>query len=215
MIKVGTVYVGGPMRGKPLYNFAEFFKAEIALTTAGWTVINPAAIDMAKGFNPAEALDSECNSKVFNIEAALKGDFEVILARCKALVMLPGWRDSTGAKAEVVVAHFSGIKVYELVWDHTTSRGFLLKPMLDKPEVTFKVGEKYTGDITDCGFKDAGDGNVSFDLDSDDADKRAVDGATGSIPLRQKKSIDLAPRGEWDESDAEDEFAKMGDLEGP
>ena len=142
-----TFYVGGPMRGFPLYNFAAFFQAAQALRGAGYLVENPAEHDMSKGFNPAEALDSTENVKMFDINAVLKGDFEIILEKCQGLVMLEGWRKSTGACAEVVVAHYSGIQVWELIWRADMPGDFDLVLMTDVPSISFGPGKTYTGEV--------------------------------------------------------------------
>ncbi len=142
-----NIYLAGPMRGIDLYNFAEFFRAAIALRLEGHTVHNPAELDMAKGLQPHEALDSEANLKVFDINAVLREDFLIILRDdLEAIVLLPGWRSSTGAKAEVVVAKFSGTAVYELTWLNDLTGGVVLLNLLkEEPTIEFAATGAYTG----------------------------------------------------------------------
>lgn len=47
------------------------------------------------------------------VHEIMKEDFEQVLG-CDALVLLPGWEDSTGAKAEFELARLSGLQLYEL-----------------------------------------------------------------------------------------------------
>lgn len=105
------IYLAGPMRGYPLYNFAAFFAAAMHLREMGHEVINPAEMDMGRGFNPSLPLDDP-NQIQFDMKSTLKKDFEEILLKAEAVAFLPGWRNSTGAKAERVVAHYSGKEIY-------------------------------------------------------------------------------------------------------
>lgn len=98
------------MRGYPLYNFPAFFAAAMHLRSLGHEVTNPAEMDMAKGLDPSIPLDDP-NQIPFDMSAILKEDFEEILEG-EAIVLLPGWEDSTGGNAERVVAHYSGRGIY-------------------------------------------------------------------------------------------------------
>ena len=51
-----TVYVAGPMRGKKFFNFPAFDDAKEDLESQGFSVISPADLDRAVGFDP-EILD--------------------------------------------------------------------------------------------------------------------------------------------------------------
>ena len=139
-----TVYLAGPMRGYPLYNFGEFARGARILRDLGYLVESPAEYDLAKGFNPAEPLDSETNAKVFDINAVLAEDFRIILEKCDALVMLPRWRESSGACAEAVVAYYSGKEIWELV-DRLSGEVELVR-MKKVPQIRFDDGAQYTGD---------------------------------------------------------------------
>jgi hypothetical protein len=141
-----TLYLAGPMRGFPLYNFGEFARGAKALRSMGYLVESPAEYDLAKGLNPAEPLDSETNAKVFDINAVLKEDFEIILEKCSGLAMLPGWRKSSGACAEVVVAYYSGKMIWELIWADETKTAFSLVRLTQVPQIRFEDGAEYTGD---------------------------------------------------------------------
>jgi len=131
------VYLAGPMRGFPLYNFANFFKVAQLLREAGYTVQNPAEHDMAKGFNPSEPLDSENNAKCFDISTALREDFRLILD-ADGIVLMKGWRESSGASAEAVVAYYSGKKIFEIDPEQGLQS---LVPLDEAPTVVFEQQE--------------------------------------------------------------------------
>ncbi len=99
------IYVAGPMRGIPLYNFPAFDAAEAHLTSLGHEVLSPASMDRARGFDPAK----DIATPEF-LADAMRHDLEAIL-RVEAVVLLPGWERSTGAKAEAAVACWRGIPV--------------------------------------------------------------------------------------------------------
>lgn len=105
-----TCYISGPMRGHPAFNFPAFYEAECGLEVGGWTVHNPARYDVeVTGFDPITDTDAE----MFDVEQALRHDIEVILG-VDAVFVLPGWRDSVGARLEVGVAQAIGKPVYTM-----------------------------------------------------------------------------------------------------
>ena len=92
------VYIAGPMRGRPLFNFPAFDEAEQLLLEMGWEVYNPARADRElDGFDPTTG------ANMLAIEQYARRDYEAILT-CQAIAMLPGWRDSDGATKEYAVA---------------------------------------------------------------------------------------------------------------
>ena len=102
-------YLGGPMRGLPLFNFPAFYAAEADLAAAGWTVHNPARWDEEVcGFDPRGTIEAQG----FSTAAALRHDIEVITTWADAVFVLPGWEASEGARLEVVVAQSVGIPVW-------------------------------------------------------------------------------------------------------
>lgn len=102
-----TCYIAGPMTGYPLFNFPAFAEAAASLRDLGWLVISPAELDLDAGFDPArDTVDKEF------LDAAMKRDCDAILS-VDAMFMLPGWRASTGATAEMWMARWRHLPVYE------------------------------------------------------------------------------------------------------
>lgn len=101
------LYIAGPMRGRRLHGFPEFFEAALRLREQGHVVYNPAEHDMAQGFDPSLPIDHE--DQVFKLDLAktLNHDAHLIL-RSDGLVLLPGWEDSVGARFEFVLAYHTG-----------------------------------------------------------------------------------------------------------
>jgi hypothetical protein len=104
-----SIYIAGPMAGKPLYNFPAFDAAAAQLARDGWNPINPAQLDRDAGFDP----ERDPVTPEF-LKEAMKRDLLALLD-ADALVLLPGWPDSRGACAEKAVALWRGIPVYELI----------------------------------------------------------------------------------------------------
>lgn len=102
-----TIYIAGPMSNIEEFNFPMFDLAEADLRAKGWNVINPAQMDRDIGFDPLiDTVDA-----AFLHDAMLR-DVDAIANRADALAVLPGWEDSTGAKAEVGLARWKHIPVY-------------------------------------------------------------------------------------------------------
>ncbi len=107
------IYICGPMRKIPLYNFPAFHEAEEILARFGWDVLNPAKIDnQHDGFDPnilPDTHDWNGVPETMDLKAIVKRDVEALL-ECDAIYMLPGWKNSKGAVAEVAVADWLGLE---------------------------------------------------------------------------------------------------------
>lgn len=101
------VYLAGPMRGLPLYNFPAFDEARDKLVAKGVEVISPADLDREVGFHETD----EYVPGFFY--AAMRRDIEAIL-KVDTIVLLPGWEDSAGCKIELTVAQAIGLPVVPL-----------------------------------------------------------------------------------------------------
>ncbi len=107
MTTTRTLYLAGPMRGKPLYNFPAFDRAAQALCNYGYRVINPAHLDRQTGFDEnTDTVDADF------VRAAIRRDLNAIAHHdCDGLAVLPGWETSEGTKLEIHLADFIGIPV--------------------------------------------------------------------------------------------------------
>jgi hypothetical protein len=104
------VYCAGPMSGYPDYNFPAFFAASEFLEQQGYTAINPAQLDIDAGY-PLERLKQLTQDEFQKfLKGAMKRDLDAIQS-CDALVLLPGWESSKGARAERAVAEWAGLRV--------------------------------------------------------------------------------------------------------
>lgn len=104
------VYIAGPMKGIPLFNFPEFDKAEQWLRAHGHDVVNPAQIDRDHGFDPS-TLHAEWDWNVIpesagSLEGIVERDIQWLINHCTAIYMLDGWEHSKGARAELAVAEW-------------------------------------------------------------------------------------------------------------
>lgn len=111
------LYIAGPMRGKPFFNFPEFDKAAVALRAAGHEVFNPADRDRSAHGDIASSNitgdEVEVEAKHgFNLREALAADMKFICEEADGIALLPGWELSKGALAERAVAIALNLKVF-------------------------------------------------------------------------------------------------------
>jgi hypothetical protein len=94
------VYVAGPMRGRPNNNEDEFKYVTGGLRAMGFDVVSPLEVcaDMPKGLEPEDYLRRDIAA----------------LVTCDGIVLLDGWHDSVGARAEAGVALACGLKFYSV-----------------------------------------------------------------------------------------------------
>ena len=106
------IYIAGPMRGYPEYNFPAFEEAENRLQILGHEVKSPHRMDLEIGFDPRQdAWTQEDSYK------AIRRDVEAIIW-CDVVVMLPGWDRSVGARAEHGIGQWAGKTI--LPYEHFT-----------------------------------------------------------------------------------------------
>lgn len=114
-IRGQKIYIAGPMRGIPLFNFPAFDNAAEEIRSVGGIPFNPAEMDRSAGFNP-ESLPASTDWRDvaalgFDMDAAIERDLDAIRAS-DAIYMLDGWQRSHGASTEHAVAVWAGKKVY-------------------------------------------------------------------------------------------------------
>lgn len=101
------VYVAGPMRGYPLYNFPAFDEAAARFRALHWDVVNPAELDRAIGVN--EYTDPLPDGF---LRGAMERDLTAICG-CDAIALLPGWERSSGVAVELALAKLLGLAIYD------------------------------------------------------------------------------------------------------
>lgn len=108
---VMRVYIAGPMRGLPGWNFPAFDAAAERWRAAGHQPFSPAAVDRALAYGPAEGTEGQSAVSQAHLRHVLMMDFACLLS-AEAIALLPGWEHSTGATVELAVAQFLGLPVY-------------------------------------------------------------------------------------------------------
>lgn len=123
------VYVAGPMRGLPEFNFPAFFEAEQHLMAHGYEVCNPARRDVSHGLHTEGMVgsDEELAEVGFSVETAMRYDLKWITAHAEYICMLPGWTRSTGAQLEKRVAESIGVEVF-YYWPDGDHQGNRISP---------------------------------------------------------------------------------------
>lgn len=105
------IYISGPMRGIPEYNFPAFYRGEALWLMKGWEVLNPARIDEEEdGFDPKKPETIHPDGMRHYLVRDVK-----MLAAATAIAMLPGWEKSKGAKLELCVAYAMGLDVFDII----------------------------------------------------------------------------------------------------
>jgi len=115
-IKIRRIYISGPMTGMPGYNFPAFDAAAHRLRRDGWEVVNP-----AENFGGSTNLPREAYMRVDVAQ----------MTTCLAVAMLPGWRDSRGARMEYLLARELGMQIFNAV---------TLEPLDDTPDAAVILG---------------------------------------------------------------------------
>lgn len=105
MMKKPRIYVAGPMRGYPNFNYPKFNGFTSELADAGWDVVNPVCV--GESIADAEAI----NDDPALLEAVLAAEI-LALKTCDAVYLLNGWEKSDGARKEVAAAIAHGLKIY-------------------------------------------------------------------------------------------------------
>lgn len=108
-----NIFVSGPMRGFAEFNFPEFARVTEWLRSQGHTVFSPAEHELALGFDPTglEGTSEELAGLTFDLRRALRDELTWLLDNADKLVVLNGWEQSSGARAEVQTAWAVGIPV--------------------------------------------------------------------------------------------------------
>lgn len=114
------IYVAGPMRGIPEFNFPAFYEASAILRALGHSVFNPAEKDNEKHGTDISAGNATGDESIatkqhgFNLREALAADLDFICREADAIALLPGWERSKGATAEHATAVALGLEIVKL-----------------------------------------------------------------------------------------------------
>lgn len=103
------VYIAGPMRGLPHFNFPAFTAAAAQWRMRGWEVVSPAELDKEQ-----DGFDGINYEKEPIVSVAMRRDIAAILT-CTAIAFLPGWEHSVGARIEYTVAKAIGLELLDAV----------------------------------------------------------------------------------------------------
>lgn len=110
-------YIAGPMSGIPNFNYPLFNRIANKYRNLGFNVFNPAerdterhGTDISKG-NTTGDIAQATSEHGFDLRVALGEDLEYICRVATTIVMLPGWENSKGARAEWATAVALGHEV--------------------------------------------------------------------------------------------------------
>lgn len=101
------------MRGHKLYNFPAFDAAEARLRRLGYDVVNPAALDRARGIHPEtfpEDWDWHKTPEGFDLKAVALECLRQV-SGCHGILLLDGYKESAGACSELALARWLGLRV--------------------------------------------------------------------------------------------------------
>lgn len=99
------VYLAGPMRGYPEFNFPAFAKAAAKLRAEGYEVFSPAekGQEIVLDKNPGLQHDTAFRREVFKADAIAVCESDII-------ALMPGWEASAGARAEWALSAAVGLE---------------------------------------------------------------------------------------------------------
>ncbi len=114
------IYLAGPMRGIPEFNFPVFYQAAARLREQGHEVFSPAERDnLAHGTDISQGnITGDENLAAakhgFSLREALADDSQWICRYADAIYLLPGWQHSRGATAERALGIALGLEIVEM-----------------------------------------------------------------------------------------------------
>ncbi len=115
-----NVYLAGPMRGIPHFNFPAFHESAATLRKLGYTVFSPAERDLkAHGdafvaHNLTGSIEQAEKEEGFSLRTALGDDLAWICSTADMVAVLPNWEESAGVLAELATAKALGLDIWYL-----------------------------------------------------------------------------------------------------
>lgn len=202
------VYLAGPMRGFPLYNFPRFHEVTKTLRKWGYEVINPAEEDEKVGIDPSKPISQEL------IAYRLEADFAMI-EECEAIVFLPGWQASSGAVSERFHAMKHDLRVYEYIG--VTDEGVTLRCLAAGVDDKVEIAKRDTS--FDPYHRDGRQFETGAYRDADD-DKLDYEGFLSPVVLKRyaqylhehrvQSNGDMRPSDNWQQGIPQDVYMKSG-----
>ena len=109
------LYLAGPMRGIPQFNFPAFYAAEALLQGQGHEVFSPARADERRhgaefSLQSTDGDEHKAAAAGFSLRDALGEDMAWICKHAEGIALMPCWEKSSGAKAEWALAVALGLK---------------------------------------------------------------------------------------------------------
>jgi len=104
-MKKPKIYIAGPMRGLPDFNYPTFNQYAQAHRNVGWDVANP--VEIGADYGTPEQINADPALLAAVVEAELHA-----LETCDAIYLLDGWQNSEGARMELATAIAYGLKIY-------------------------------------------------------------------------------------------------------
>lgn len=108
---IGTVYISGPMSGRPNLNEAAFRAAEQTVWAAGAKPLTPHDITPHEHVGPCPKVYGDGRPGDHDSGCYLRGDLATMLDKAASLYVLPGWSRSRGAQIEILIARLLRIPI--------------------------------------------------------------------------------------------------------
>ena len=114
LTRSSRLYLSGPMTGLPQQNYPAFHAAAASLRRAGYRVVNPAELHPHSRLRRWQATMTAWLTRTPAPALPTWGEYMraalVGLLSCEAIVLLPGWEHSRGARCEVSLAAELGMR---------------------------------------------------------------------------------------------------------
>jgi hypothetical protein len=111
-----TLYLGGPMTGRPQFNFPAFDRAAAKLREHGYGIVSPAELDDPEtreaALASADGAPGTGSHSGQTWADFLARDVKLIADKVDGIVLLDGWEKSKGARLECFVARLDGKPIY-------------------------------------------------------------------------------------------------------
>lgn len=172
---VTKVYLAGPMRGLPRYNFDAFDRAAKYLREDGYAVFSPAERDRDAGFNPD-------NGTAQPLDYYMQFDLPEV-CRADIIVVLDDWEKSQGARLEVLVARRLNKPIFRIVMFKDDTAGGPIDAWFIEA-----LGPEYLREVLEEPFRLAG---VNTTVPTGEV--RVTDPLTGGQKGAKPERFDLIP----------------------